>query len=699
MLIRIALSVAVVITVARTGIAADPPEAPRDLGLTERTSTRLTQIDVTVSGAKNAIQGLTAADFVVRLNDKRVPNIVVDDLCLVSPSVRSTAPLEAPAAPNLPAASKSESARPAGATYLFYFDMAHLTQSGRQGAIDSAREMLPKLLLGENRAMIIANAAELKTLVPLTSDVTTLDAALAKMIHDVSTFDIYASTEGLRMAQVVREMADDPLTALMTARRFAADERWRQENDLRRLSMVLGRFADVDAPKIAIYFADNMRQNAGEHYLSFFGETNLMQGQGVQADAEAIRVDGDTGVIPLDRVVNEAAGLGIRFYTVEGQGITGEAAPIEVGNSASIVRQGGKSNMAPPAVNSQHTRDAQGTMMSLAAETGGRAFLNGVAPARMAAQILGDLSCLYLLSFDPKEFPQDKPLAVAVVVKKPNVKTMVRGRLVIQSESVRLTGRVLSAFVSPAGGVARNDAAVRIGMIPISYDAGKFKARVQVLLGGSAVPSATWDIGTSLVSRGAVRQDGSGRIQVMLPNTPAVFEQDMEFAPGDFDLVAVAHETQTDTVLSTETHGTWPKPDADLASVGPIVASQPRAGGFLRNGEKQTQGAVVIAEDEPIRRDAPTAVISLVCRAKDEKRPLRVVRTLVGEAETPVGSSDLDLKTQRCAQVVDLVPPKVLGPGRYRFVVSVSANGQELAKGERAITVPEPPSAQDKNGS
>jgi hypothetical protein len=316
----------------------------------------------------------------------------------------------------------------------------------------------------------------------------------------------------------------------------------------------------------------------------------------------------------------------------------------------------------------------------------------------MAAQILGDLSCLYLLSFDPAGFPQDKPLAVSVAVNRPKVKTAVRGRLVIQSDNARLTGRVLSAFAAPASGTGGSDA-VHVGLIPISYADGTFKARVQIALAGSAVPSTTWDIGASLVTRGAVWQDGSGRIQVTVPNTPVVFEKDMEFAPGDYDLVTVAHEAQTDTVLSKETHGSWPKLDAELASLGPIAVSQRRAGGFLRNGVTQTQGAVVVAEDELLRADAPTAVIALVCRAKDQKRPLDVTRLLIGEQETPVGTTQLDMGSERCAQVLDLIPPKMLGAGRYRFVITVSSDGRELARAERVLTVPEVVSAPVKSAS
>lgn len=680
---------------ATVALWAQSDDTPHDVGLVERASTRLAQLDVTVSGPKGAIEGLTAADFEVRLNRKLVPNVLVDDLCLAQPGGVAAAPQEAPvgttASADLPKATV--------ATYLLYFDMPHLTQSGRRGAIDAAREMLPKLLAGGNRAMIVASARELKTMVPLTGNAAQLDGALARMINDNSTFDPYASLEDNRMSEIILELDRGVSQAMSLAARFASDERWRQERDLRRLSMVLGRLAELDPPKSVLYFADTMRQNAGEHYLSFFSGPTLSDANGkAPPDALAVMADAAMGALPLDRVMDEASGLGIRFYTIEGQGMTGTDLFIQSRTSPSGGGGGRPGNQASPALNQQRTRDAQTTLGSMAAETGGRAFINGVSSAKMAAQILSDMSCVYLLSFDPKGFPQDEPLPVSVEIKRPNVKANVRGRLVIQSDAVRLTGRVLGAFASPSAAGA-SDASVRVGLIPISYKNGNFRARVQVAMPGSAVPSTTWDIGASLVSKGVVWQDGSGRIQVSLPNTPVVFEKDMDFAPGDYDLVAVAHEIQTDTLSSKEVHGSWPKLDAELASLGPIAVSQRQTGGFLRNGQSRTQGAVVVGENEPLRGDSPTAVIALVCRAKDQKRPLKVVRTLVGETSTPVGASQLDLGAERCGQIVDLIPARMLGAGRYHYIITVSSDGNELARGDRALVVPEKPAAPAKGDS
>lgn len=699
MKIRLAAIAATIALLASSGVAvaADTPEPPREVGLIERTSSRLAQIDISVSGPKSAISGLTSDDFEVSVNRKLVSEFVIDDLCVARATAR---PGNATPSPDVaPAAEEPTPAKPSPATYLLYFDMPHLTLSGRRGSIDAARDMLPKLLAGGNRAMIVVNATRLKTYAPLTTDAKTLDASLAKLVDDNTAFDPYASTEDNRLSDITREIERGIDFALALARRYAADERTRQERDLRRLSMILGRFTDIDSPKAVLYFSDTMRQNAGEHYLSFFGSTTLRDGNGKPvSDADAILNDAATGALPLDRVMNDAAALGIRFYTIEGQGIMGMDTFIQ-SRSPSTGGGGGQSaSNAQAGVNSQRTRDSQATLVSLAAETGGRAFLNGVSASKMAAQILDDVSCIYLLSFDPKGFPQNAPLSVSVNIKRPGVKAVVRGRLVIESDSNRLTGRVLSAFATPEA-TGANEGNIRVGLIPVSYADGKFKARVQVAIPGSALPSATWDIGATVVSQGVVWQDGSGRIQVSLPNLPAVYEKDMEFAPGDYDLIAVAHEGQTDTLASKEVHGSWPKLETELVSLGPLAVSQPRPGGFLRNGASRTQGAVIVGEGEPLREDAPTAVIALVCRAKDQKRPLRVVRTLFGETETPVGTTELDLTTERCAQVLDLIPPKSLGSGVYRFVLTVTSDGKELARVERALVVPEHPPAPVKSAS
>jgi hypothetical protein len=629
-------------------LAADPP-APRAVGMVEHAGTRLAQIDVAVSGAPDVIAALGTSDFELWLDGKPVEKFVVDDLC--EAHAEGT-----PSSNGAASGAVAPAQRKATATYLFFFDMGHLTQPGREGAIGIARAMLPKVLAGGNRATLVVSSAELKTLVPPTSDVPRLDAALAKMAEDMGTYDTYAALEETRIRRIVDECrAGNVDGAQAMAREYAAEERSRQDRDLLRLKVVLGQLTDADPPKAVVYFADTMRQNPGEHYQAYCGGGDP---SGMTDLAAA------TGVFSLDRVVNMADALGARFFAVEGQGLT-------------------------PG-NPRRLKDSQGTLTTLAVETGGRAFLNGISTSRMTSQVLGDMSCVYLLSFDPRGLPVDRPLAVDVKVLRKGARATVRGRLVIQSDAARLTGRVLAAFQTPDTTSVSRNAGLHVGLTPISFERGKFKARVQVAVDGSRVPDTTWDLGASAISGAAVRQEGSGRIRITAPGVPAVLEQDMEFFPGEYSLVAVAHETQTDTLLSTEVRGSWPHVDAAPATIAAVSVSQRRAGGFFRNGQKETRGPFVMAEDRPLAGNAPTAVITLVCRGKDKKHPLTVTRSLASDADAVVGTTTIDMSHDRCTQVIDLIPARRLSPGAHKLVVTVSSEGRELTRAERALLVAGP---------
>ena len=326
---RRAAGAVIAVALATAGLAADPPGEPNDLGLTERATTRLAQIDVTVSGSEKMIRGLTAADFQVMLNGRPVSNVIADDFCTAR---ANEAPVSSPTQAPLSAEPRPDRPRTPATTYLLYFDMGHLTQAGRRASIDAAHEMLPRLLAGGQRAMIVANAAQLKTVVPLTSDETALSAALNAMFADPSTLDTYASLEGKRMADVFDEIASRervelgldhvaPLRsrgALETrARSGAARHRpgaFRRSGSAESRSLF--RRHDAPEPRAALSLAP-------------FGVSRRRPASRRGIDP-ARRRDRSNGI---DRVINDAAAVGIRFYVIEAQGISGDVAPIEARTS------------------------------------------------------------------------------------------------------------------------------------------------------------------------------------------------------------------------------------------------------------------------------------------------------------------------------------------------------------------------------
>ncbi len=663
---------------ASPGAVGEEPPPPKDLGLVESAVSRLHQIDMTVSGPEATLRGLRPEDLTVKVGFWKLRRFVLDRVCHGSAAEPEA---EGAAVPSQPP--------PGAPTFVLYFDHPHLTQTGRVASLDLAREIVPKIVAGGGRAMVVSNAAELHTYVPLTDDPSVIVRALERMKSDRAEWDFYASQEEDRVADVERLLgvSGDASNAniemaIARARAYQLEERWRQERDLRRLEMILGRLADIDAPKAILYFADTMRANAGEHYLSFFGPTTLGATAKGQVMETYIRNDAETGKMNLDRVIDQAAALGIRFFTVEGAGLVADSLNLASRSGASTTR-----SSAEFAANSQRHRDAQETLASLATETGGRAFLNGAPSAKVARRINDDLRCVFLISFDPRGFPRDTPLEVKVKTKLRDVEIHVRGRTVIQGDSSRLTAKLLASFAAPEA--SRSDFPVRVGVVPLGYRRGEFVARVQVAVPGAPVAGAKWDVGASLVSQGAVRADASGRAEVPVPGIPVVLERDMTFAPGPYELVAVAHEAVTDQIGSVRVEGRWHAPEETSASIASLALLQPFHGAVIRDGAPAAPGQIVIGEGGLVRSDEPAAVVGLVCRSRDQKAALRVERVLLGEGETEFLPAEIGyVEGEPCAQIRDVIPRDVLGEGRYRYVMRVADRTGPLARAERSFVVP-----------
>ncbi len=662
--------------------AAGPPgKPPADSGLVERVTSRLQQIDVTLSGPRESLEGIGTQDFEVTVGGKPLTNFVVDRVCQERPEA---VPPEAAAG----AAAPAPPPRRSTATYAFYFDHAHMTWRGREYAIEEAKELAPKLVTGGARAMILSNATHLTTYLRLTDDASAVVAALERLRGDVREFDSYATGEDARVAEVL-DILNNPFRggapeAITSAIAYAKEEHWRQERDLRRLQVVLGRLADLDAPKAVLYFADTMRANPGEHYLSAFGEAtiNKYRSQGLELQVHTIETTAEAGQFHLDRVIDEADSLGVRFYTVEASGLR-----------SGDLRIPGRSTMSPmttpPSATDRRFVDAENALAALALETGGRAFLNGVSAGDVAERVLGDLSCIHLVSFDPKGFPRDRPLAVTVRVNRPGVTVQTRGRLVIQGDETLHTSRLLASFAAPEA--VRSDVPLHLAIIPTGFQKGSFRARIQVAIPATPIAGATWDLGASLVSRGGVAQDTSGRVTIAEAGVPVVLENEMTFAQGPFELVAVAHEVESDEVASRQIEGAWPRLKGAVAAVSPIAVVQARSAVFVRDEKKRTTGDLALGENDPVRGDRPTAMIGLVCRSSEAVDSVRLDRVLVGETETPLPPTMILFdRGEACTQFRDLVPEYALGEGRYRYVVRVSDETGLIAEAERAFIVTGP---------
>lgn len=650
-------------------------DEPRSTGLVEETGRRLIQLDLSVSGPEDAIDDLTSADFELAVGGNPIESFTVDNLCIPtgSPEPTPSAPADAETDATVEAQTPPTPVRPRP-TYLFYFDQNHLTIQGRFRSGEMASDLVNRLITGGTRGTVVSNGRDLRTFADLTDDPAVLLDAIKTMQEDTQHWwDPTLDPEETRIVEVIERLDDDVNSALSLARIYAAEERWRTEKSLSLFSMVLARMADLDPPRAVIYFADNMRANAGEHYLSYFG--------GASSGASEVSTTNSalTSAHSFERLLMEANAMGIRFYTVQAEGLVDAANPSRFANhrpGQSFERFAG---------NTQRIGDAQDSLVGMALETGGRHFLNGVKSSKIARDIESDLSCLYLISFDPVGLRKDSALPVRLRTLRPKVKIRVRGRVVVQSESKRLTSRLLSAFAAPDS--VDSEFPVHGSVIPTGFKDGRYTALVQVFVPGSPLSSTSWDLGLSLVSRGEVREDASGRIAVNGPGMPVIFEAEMSIKPGPFQIVAVAHETTGDQIATGRIDGNWPDPDAAPATVGPIALLQPEAGAFLRESDTRREGSVGLPIERTALPDKDTALVGIVCRGKSTRRKLVVERKLVGASSVDFPTEAIDFGDDRCAMFSDLINAGVMTPGSFRYEVRVKQAGQPVASGTRHFTV------------
>jgi len=662
----------------------EQPEA-KEIGLLERSGRRLAQIDITVLGPPKIVSQLTREDFRLRIQLKKIPTFILDRYCPADdelPPVANSDTVATADASGPPA----DPGRP-NSSYMFYMDQPLLTMPGRQNAISTTRQLIHELIRNGDQAMILSNANSLKVVEPMTSDPERLLAAIDRLEKDRTQWDTYADQENVRVNDVIETMNDDidgvtsVERAMGRARRYQMEETWRTEKSMRRLSMSLTRLSDLSSPKAVIYFADTMRSNAGEHYLAYFGQRLRMTRLpllGISADALMAQA-------PFDRIVNEASAQGIRFYPILSQGLV---APLDIAMTSALANS--RAGTAPSQSNARF-RQARDTLSNLGRETGGHAFVHGQSPSKVAERVRGDFSCLYIISFDPEGLSEDSALRVIVNSPREDIQIRTRGRIVIQSESARTTSRLIAAFAAPAGTDEVADPfAVRTTLIPTGYRDGRFTGLLQLSIPPGPLQQASWDLGASIIRDEKITAEPSGRISVPQPGVPVVFENEVTFKPGNYQIISVAHETSTGLVSSERIDVRWPDIKKHRAAISEIVILQPESGAFLRGERTRKRGPLARNAFEPIRTDRPVAIVGLVCRNRKQHGELSVKRRLIGESHVEFPPLVLSLGDEVCAQIRDLVPADSLGEGYYRYEVVVAEDGATLYEGSREFLAVSP---------
>lgn len=676
-------------------VAAGADEPPGDAavasGVVERTGVRLLQVDVSLSGPADIAARLDEEDFEVLVRGDPVEKFFVDGFC--------DDPAPEQGKPDAAAPVPSPFSLPT--TFLFYFDQPHTTTAGRRHGIEVARDLIPRLLDGGARIMVVSSARDLRVFAPLTADGPGLDAALDRLEKEPVHVETAASEEerrlgrldarirrtldqykwGLRMggSRARLELRAALHSLLAEIRSFQREDAQRARQSLERLRWALARLGPADPPKVLVYFADTLRSAAGRHYMDHVHRSvdgrklldlaeRVFENDPHQNPFRALGVEADRGGDPEGvepfflRTLDEAAAQGVRVYTVEAEGL------------------------AHPSARRSQARD---TLSTLALETGGRAFLRGVDSERIGRRLRSDLSCVYVVSFEPADLPVGDPLRVDVRVARDGVDVHGRGRVVVQDERARLTSRVMAAHFDSESGAAERS--LSVGLVPEGCGKDDCTALLQVVAPGLGYRGGTWEMSAFVLRGDRVRHRVSGRIRVSAPGVPVILEDEIVLPRGEVRVVATAHELVADEVYSTQETLAWPKASAGVAA-GPVAVLQPTPGAFARDGVVRESSFLVHGERDPLRPERATAVVSLVCRSAESNEAVRVERSLEGEAEVSFDPLRIEFGEDRCVQTRDFIPPETMGPGWFRYTARVvSDDGDELARAEKVFSTHGPP--------
>ena len=661
------------------GAEAGPEEEPRSTGLVEKVTRRLAQIDVTVTAKKTSCDGLGPGDFDLTIGGKDISGFSVDAVLVQSPTA--------------PDGSREGARIARPASYLFYFDQKQTNPSGRGRALGLARALVPILIVGGSRGVVVSSGNRLVTYCPLTTSHNDLLAALDRLEKDGTQVDVSAWNEERNAAELERilrqdlsavawkgrrntavaaedrKMESQQVKTILTrifndAGRYKVEETQRADQSLGRLALALNQLHGSDPPRIVVYFADTLRMDPGEHYFRLVDDHRMIQDlmankgldrSGIWQLAAGPRHAASFGSAPsFDELVRAAATHGARFYAVEAAG-----------------------GQTP----STRLHDAQKTLSAMALETGGRAFLNGASAETIAGGIEGDLACMYLLSFDATGLREDTALPVWVHVKREGLKARSRGRTVIQSKGARLRSDRIAALYT--AGTRPSDPPVRIGLVPLGFRDGAFRALVQVGFKKTPVSGKSWDLRASFLAQGDATLEISGRV-AGVANRPLVLEREVRLEPGSYSIVAIAQEPSTEWTATGLRLAEWPDPDAAPATVGPIVLLQPAEDGLQdASGTRR----VALDDEDPAHVDAPIALVGIVCRSKDGKGSLRVTRRIEGERVVDFPPIDFPPADDRCIQVRDLIAAGTLGTGYFRYEIRVDDGPDAVARGVRQFEV------------
>jgi hypothetical protein len=297
---------------------------------------------------------------------------------------------------------------------------------------------------------------------------------------------------------------------------------------------------------------------------------------------------------------------------------------------------------------------------------------------------LDRLSCIYSLGFRDDDFHSGRPKSVNVTLRRKNLRAFHAEAYVLRTEAGKRESLLLAAFVDPK---AADDGSLRALLIPRGGDGAKWKVAVQLRMRPHGHSGNSAELGASIVRHDTVTDHFASSIATKAGSRAIVLEKTLAIAPGDFSVVAVARDVESDGVSSSRLDASWPNPAHTAAAITPVAVLQAGPASMSKDGAFASSGSLARDLDESLDPSVDISLISVVCRGAGTMGPVIVERWLEGGSRSQFVALTIAETDEPCHETVDVVPGRRLSPGEVDYRVTVRVGDEIVAQEHRRLRI------------
>jgi len=663
------------VVMALTASGMWPLGAQQDVRPTFRIGTTTVSVDVVVRDESGAIvRGLTEADFTI-LEDGRAQKI--DTFTFQEITDRPRPPLETSVLAGVEERLREEVQRVAGAAtttatanaeppapelsgrrlVVLLFDVSSMQPEEVQRAVDSAMKYAQESMAEADLVAVVTIGTTLNVLTDFTSEREEIAAALQSLAY----------SDGTAVPPVAIATAATDEAEAESATEAVADEGFDTFNNdvrLRALKTLADTLAPIEQKKAILYFSAGMARTGEDNQVELRAAIN-----------SAIR--GNVAIYPVDSRGLEAVVPGGDARRASGRGVA-------LFSGQNVARQ------------FQQLTASQGTLTTLAADTGGRAFTDVNDFGEAFKRVQRDLSAYYLIGYSSTNPAKDgRYRRIQVRVNRRNARVEARNGYYAERDFANTNRRDREAQLEEqlTAAVSSTDVPMIVGTGVFRQTPDRFHVPIAVAIPGSAVPVPPDSTKITIDVRGVIRDEQGrsvGRLRetievpagggATLAGKQVLYQSDVMLPPGRFSVKVVVRENFSGAIGSFEAPILVPQM-RDGMKVSSVVLStqlQPapanRSGNpLVRDGQQLLPNLTrVVNRTQSIYFYYEVYDPALVEQMADLRTSLAFYRGDVKVFETPLVERNVVDEAQRRAVVFQFqVPANQFTPGTYTCQVNI----------------------------